>query len=156
MYKKLKISALLFLATALIALQVLYVSNIDIAVLNPKGLIAKKECDLLITATQLMLIIVIPVLLMTALFVWKYRASKKSTYKPDWDYSLPAELIWWGFPCVIVLFLAIITWTSTHELDPYKPLESEKKPVTIQVVALQWKWLFLYPEHNIATVNFIQ
>ncbi len=157
MGRKFTIAFFILLTLAVLVLTGLYVASVDIAVLNPKGLIAMKERKLMIDAAALMLIVVIPVFIMTALFTWKYRSSnKKSTYAPDWDYSLLAESIWWGAPCVIVIILAIMTWTSTHELDPYKPLESEKKPLTIQVVALQWKWLFIYPEHNIATVNFLQ
>jgi cytochrome o ubiquinol oxidase subunit 2 len=124
---------------------------------NPKGLIALKQLDLMVVVTLLMLIVVIPVFIMTVFFVWKYRASnKKAPYTPDYDHNVMAEVVWWGFPLVIVVFLSVIAWQSSHELDPYKPIETDKKPLTIQVVALQWKWLFIYPEQNIATVNFVQ
>ena len=156
MKKLFKIIGAVFLTIASFYLLKQTFSQIDIAVLNPKGLIAIKERELIIAATQVMLIIVIPVFIMTGLFVWKYRAHKKSTYAPDWDYSLLAESLWWGFPFVIVFFLSILAWNSTHDLDPSKPIETAKKPLTIQVVALQWKWLFIYPEYNIASVNFLQ
>lgn len=111
----------------------------------------------MITATWLMLIVVIPVFLLMIFVSWRYRAgNKKATYRPDWDYNHWFECIWWGFPFSIVIFLSIIAWQSSHELDPYKPIESDVKPLKIQVVALQWKWLFIYPEQNIATVNFFQ
>ncbi len=129
----------------------------DIAVLNPKGMIAHQESDLIITSTLLMLIVVIPVFVMSFIFAWKYRASnKKAKYDPDWDKSVVAESIWWGVPCIIILVLSILAWKSTHTLDPYKPIDVTTKPLKIQVVALQWKWLFIYPEQNIATVNFFQ
>ncbi|MDB6081389.1 MAG: Ubiquinol oxidase subunit 2 [Chlamydiia bacterium] len=131
--------------------------SVNIAVLNPKGLIALKESDLFVTATLLMLIIVVPVLVLTFAIIWKYRAGNtEAKYTPDWDNSITAECLWWGLPCLIILALSIITWTSTHELDPYKPLDVPTKPITIQVVALQWKWLFIYPEEKIVTVNFVQ
>jgi cytochrome o ubiquinol oxidase subunit 2 len=94
---------------------------------------------------------------MTFFFAYKYRATnEKAKYTPDWAHSTILEIVWWGIPCAIIIVLGTITWTSSHRLDPYKPLESKVKPITIQVIALDWKWLFIYPEENIATVNFIQ
>jgi cytochrome o ubiquinol oxidase subunit 2 len=128
-----------------------------IAVLNPSGPIAKQELDLLVTATLLMLIVVVPVFVLTFMIAWKYRATNtKATYAPDWDHSRIAETTWWAVPFLLILVLSVITWRSSHDLDPFKPLASAKAPVTIQVVALQWKWLFIYPEQRIATVNFVQ
>jgi cytochrome o ubiquinol oxidase subunit 2 len=75
---------------------------------------------------------------------------------PEWSHSVLLEIIWWTIPCIIISILAYITWFSSHNLDPYKPLDSKLKPVVIQAVALRWKWLFIYPEHNIATINFVQ
>lgn len=138
-------------------LTMLYLYSGHIAMLNPKGLIAMKERDLMIIAIILMLIVVIPVFILTIAISWHYRAgNSKAKYTPDWDYNLIAESLWWGFPCVIILVLSVITWKSSYDLDPFKPIDGDKKPITIQVVALQWKWLFIYPEQNIATVNFIQ
>ena len=89
-------------------------------------------------------------------FAWKYRASNtKADYQPKWAHSTAIEVVVWTVPCIIVAILAVITWRSTHALDPYKPLVSEHKPVTIEVVSLDWKWLFIYPEYDIATVNEI-
>nr|WP_199066667.1 ubiquinol oxidase subunit II [Chromobacterium sp. ASV5] len=123
-------------------------------ILDPKGHIAAEQKSLIITATALMLLVVIPVIVMTLVFAWKYRASNtKSTYLPKWAHSTKIELVVWLIPCVIIAFLATITWKTTHELDPYRPLESDKKPIQVQVVALDWKWLFIYPELNIASVN---
>lgn len=153
-----KFALFVFLISAmvitLLGLVVMY--SPSIAVLNPQGIIALKERNLIFISIFLMLIVVIPVFIMTTLFAWRYRASnKRAKYDPNWDHSLLAEAIWWGVPFIIVFILAIITWTSTHELDPFQPLETDKKPLNIQVIALQWKWLFVYPEQNIATVNFL-
>lgn len=124
---------------------------------NPKGIIALEERNLLIIATLLMLIVVVPVFILTFIFTWKYRASNtKAKYNPDLDHNRVAEFIWWGVPCVIILVLAIFTWKRTHTLDPFKAIDPEEKPVKIQVVALTWKWLFIYPEQKIASVNFFQ
>ena len=155
--KRWKVVFFILLGCAVIASFIFFPYDGNFAVLNPKGWVGLKQRNLLVIATLLMLIVVFPVVVMTLFFVWKYRSSnRKATYRPDWDYSFLAESIWWGFPLLIIIVLSILTWKSSHELDPYKPLESTVKPVTIQVVALQWKWLFIYPEYNIATVNFIQ
>lgn len=128
-----------------------------IALLNPKGLIAFKQLNLMIISSVLMLIVVIPVFIMTLAIAWEYRASnKKAKYTPDWDFNLTAELIWWGFPFAIVIILSFVTWYSSHDLDPFKPLSSSGKPLKIQAVALQWKWLFIYPDQEVATVNYIR
>lgn len=125
--------------------------------LDPKGALGIAENKLMIDCVLLMLIIVVPVIIMTLFFAWKYRASNtKTIYSPHWHHSNIVEFFVWGIPIAIVLVIATITWRSTHALDPYKPLQSNKKPIEIQVVALDWKWLFIYPEQNIATVNFVE
>ncbi|TDR78433.1 ubiquinol oxidase subunit II [Paludibacterium purpuratum] len=125
-------------------------------ILDPKGRIAADEKSLIITATLLMLLVVVPVIVLTLVFAWKYRASNaNATYTPKWAHSTKLEVVVWLIPIVIVSFLAVLTWRTTHQLDPYRPLSSDKKPVKIEVVALNWKWLFIYPELNIATVNQI-
>lgn len=149
------IIALLLIGTAAASLS--YIKNNNIAVLESKGMIGMKESDLILTSSLLMLIVVIPVLLLAWFFAWKYRESnQKARHAPDWEHNTIAEMCWWGVPLVIIGVLAIITWRSSHDLNPFKPIESDKKPITIQVVALQWKWLFIYPEQGIATVNYIQ
>lgn len=146
---------LLVLAIMLVTLLIMYSG--DLAVLNPKGIIAQKELDIIVISTLLMFIVVIPVFVMTVAFIWKFRATNtEAEYTPDWDSDVLAELIWWGVPFVIIFILAVVTWKSSHELDPLKPLEERAKPMTIQVVALQWKWLFIYPEEKIATINHVQ
>jgi cytochrome o ubiquinol oxidase subunit 2 len=128
-----------------------------IAVLFPKGIIARKELNLLLIIQALMLLVIVPVYILTFVFSWKYRADNpKGDYDPDLVDNRMAEYIWWGLPLVMTLIVSVLTWVKTYELDPFKPIESDKKEMTIQVVALQWKWLFIYPEENIATVNFVQ
>jgi cytochrome o ubiquinol oxidase subunit 2 len=152
---KVLISFLLLVGIAFVSFT--YLKNHDIAVLNPKGMVGLKERNLMYLSLALMMIVVIPVFILTFFVAIRYRASNtKATYKPDWDHNYKLELLWWGVPCIIVALLSILTWQSCHELDPYKPLEMDKKPIRIQVVALQWKWLFIYPDYNIATINYLQ
>ncbi len=131
--------------------------NQDFAVLNPKGPIALKQRDLILFVTALMLIVVIPVFILTFSFIWKYRAhNSRANYSPDWDRNRKIESAWWAIPCVIIIFIAIAAWKNSTALDPFRPIDQGKKSLRIQVVALQWKWLFIYPEQNIAVVNFVQ
>ncbi len=112
------------------------------------------EKALIATSTWAMLIVVVPVILLTLAFAWRYRASSTSAeYRPTWAHSTAIEVVVWLVPSLIILFLAVLTWKSTHELDPYRPLDSKAKPITVEVVALDWKWLFIYPDLGIATVN---
>lgn len=128
-----------------------------IDVLFPAGLIAFKERNLLLIIQVLMLLIIIPVYILTFVFSWKYSATNpKGKYDPDLVDNVVAEYIWWGVPLIMTIIVSVLTWVKTHELDPFKPIVSDKKEMTIQVVALQWKWLFIYPEENIASVNFLQ
>jgi len=145
------------LALAVVVAILLYLFHIDMPVLEPSGLIGEKQNRIFWIATWLMLIVILPVLLLTPFIYWKYREGNKAAkYAPEWDQSHLVETIWWGIPLFIVIILSVITWRSCHELDPFKPIASDKKPLRVQVVALQWKWLFIYPEHNIATVNYLQ
>ncbi|SMO42806.1 ubiquinol oxidase subunit II [Paracoccus laeviglucosivorans] len=131
-------------------------------VLKPSGDIAERQKDLLLTSTWLMLIIIIPVMALTIWFAWRYRASNRNaTYKPDWDHSTKFELVIWAAPLLIIICLGALTWVGTHLLDPYRPLDRiaegqpvpDQEPVRVEVVALDWKWLFIYPEQGIAMVN---
>ncbi|MGK3142715.1 MULTISPECIES: cytochrome o ubiquinol oxidase subunit II [unclassified Pantoea] len=134
----------------------LLMSGCDSALLNPKGQIALEQRSLILTAFGLMLIVVIPAVLMAVVFAWKYRASNTNAkYSPNWSHSNKVEAVVWTIPILIILFLSVLTWKSTHALEPSKPLQSDVKPVEIDVVALDWKWLFIYPEQGIATVNQI-
>lgn len=157
MGKKYKIVLGFILTFIAILFACFYLSQIDAAVLNPKGIIGLKEKQLFVVVSLLMLIVVVPTFFLTFWFAWKYReGNTKAKYTPDWEQNRTAEFIWWGIPCVIVLVIGILCWKGCRELDPFKPLSSNVKPLKVQVVALQWKWLFIYPEHKIATVNFFQ
>ncbi|MEM1283142.1 MAG: COX aromatic rich motif-containing protein [Chlamydiota bacterium] len=126
----------------------------DIDVIFPSGLIALKQRDLLLFIQVIMLIFIIPVYIFTFIFSWWYRADNhKAKYDPHLIDHKWAEIIWWGLPFVFTIVVAVVTWIKTYELDPYKPIESDKKPLEIEVVALQWKWLFIYPEEQVAAVN---
>jgi cytochrome o ubiquinol oxidase subunit 2 len=131
--------------------------------MNPSGDIAAQESRLVVISTLLMLLIVVPVIALIVLFAWRYRQGNTSAkYDPDWDHSTKLELVIWGAPLMIIIALGLLTWINTHKLDPYRPLQrlddqrpipADVKPLTVQVVALDWKWLFIYPEQGIATVN---
>lgn len=128
-----------------------------LGILLPAGSIAVEERNLLIILQILMFFIIIPVYVMTFIFSWKYNAyNPKGEYDPDLVDNTVAEYLWWGIPLVMTIIVSILTWIKTHELDPFKPIVSDKKPLTIQVVALQWKWLFLYPEEGVASLNFLE
>ncbi len=154
----------LLLFTGLVLLSFLFLQPYEvitlwdyIAILAPKGQIALEERNLLLILQAIMLLVVIPVYLFTFIFSWIYSAhNKNSKYDPDLVDNKVAEYFWWGIPTVLTAIIAILTYIKTNELDPYKPIVSDKKTKTIQVVALQWKWLFIYPEEQIATVNFLQ
>lgn len=137
----------------------IYLPTLNIEMLDPKGTIALKERNLMIFTVILGAVVIIPVFIMTAVIAWRYRETNtraKAIYKPDWDMNHTAEAIWWGIPIILITILGIVTWQSTHHLDPYKPLTQHEKSLTVQVVALDWKWLFIYPEQGIATVNYVQ
>ncbi|WP_430460175.1 ubiquinol oxidase subunit II [Thalassolituus sp. LLYu03] len=135
-------------------LAVVLLSGCQGGILDPKGQIGVDEKNLILIATGLMLLVVIPVIVLTLVFAWKYRASNTSaTYDPKWSHSTKIELVVWLIPCAIVIILGTITWVTTHTLDPYKPLEHEREPLEVEVVSLDWKWLFIYPQQHIATVN---
>jgi cytochrome o ubiquinol oxidase subunit II len=124
------------------------------ALLDPEGPIGADEKSLMILSTALMLIVVVPVIVMTLVFAWHYRASNsRATFAPDWAHSSRIELVVWLVPCVIIAILGTVTWTSTHRLDPNREIAASVKPIEVEVVSLDWKWLFIYPDLNIASVN---
>ncbi|MGV7243910.1 ubiquinol oxidase subunit II [Caballeronia sp. M23-90] len=139
------------------ALASFLVSGCDLDVLNPKGSVGVAEKSLIVDSTIAMLIVVVPVIALTAWFAWRYRASNKTAaYLPKWAHSNKIEVVVWTVPTLIIAYLAILTWNSTHALDPYKPLQSQIKPINVEVVALDWKWLFIYPDLGIASVNQLE
>jgi cytochrome o ubiquinol oxidase subunit 2 len=135
----------------------------NMVVLQPAGDVAIQQRNLVIASTALMLFIIIPVMVLTALFAWHFRESnREAVYDPDWHHSTQLEVVIWAAPLVIIIALGAMTWISTHTLDPFRalariaparPVPANAKPLTVEVVALDWKWLFFYPEHGIATVN---
>lgn len=138
-------------------------SGCNAVVLNPSGDIAAQQRDLVLWSTVLMLIVIIPVMVLTVLFAWRYRKSNAAArYEPNWDHSLQLELIIWAVPLLIIICLGALTWVATHLLDPYRPIDrvaanktlpAHVKPLVVDVVALDWKWLFIYPEFGVGTLN---
>jgi cytochrome o ubiquinol oxidase subunit 2 len=122
-------------------------------VLNPKGPIADAERGLMIDAFTVMMIVVVPVILLVFLFALRYRAGRNGRYEPTWAYSAKVDAIVWLVPALIVIAVAVLLWRSTHKLDPYREIASANPPLDVQVVAQDWKWLFIYPEQGIASVN---
>jgi cytochrome o ubiquinol oxidase subunit 2 len=121
---------------------------------NPKGPIGEAERFVIVVAFALMLIVVIPVFVMVIWFPRKYRASNtQATYAPKWSHSAKIDWVVWLVPVAIVTVLGILTWSETHRLNPYTPIDTGIKPISIQAVSLDWKWLFIYPDHHVATVN---
>ncbi|MPZ34154.1 MAG: ubiquinol oxidase subunit II [Rhodospirillales bacterium] len=124
------------------------------AVLDPKGPIALAERDLLFDAFFVMLIVVVPVIILVLWFAWRYRATNTTaTYAPTWSYSARVDAVVWLIPALIVIALGVLLWRSTYKLDPYRALVSSSRPLEVQVVAQDWKWLFIYPEQGVAVVN---
>ena len=132
-------------------------------VLNPAGDLAAQQRDLIYFSTAIMLLVIVPVIIMVVFFAWKYRASNKSArYDPKFHHSTALELGIWSIPLLVIICLGAVTWSSTHLLDPFRrldrieegrPTNPEEAPMVVQVVSMDWKWLFIYPEQNIATVN---
>ena len=123
-------------------------------VFQPKGPVAGAESTILLNALAIMAAVVLPTIAATLGFAWWYRASNtRARYQPDFSYSGRIEMITWAIPVLVVMFLGGITWIGSHELDPYRKLDSPTPPLEIQVVSLDWKWLFIYPAEGIAAVN---
>ena len=143
---------------------VLALSACQYAVFNPAGDVARQQRDLIYISTGLMLLIIVPVLILIVVFAWRYRKDKGGTYDPEFDHSTSLELVIWSAPLLIIIMLGALTWSSTHLLDPFRPLDPRQiagqdasapaeKPMRVQVVSMDWKWLFIYPDQGIATVN---
>ena len=138
-------------------------SACNTVMLHPSGDVAVQQRDLLLYATELMCIVIVPVVLLTAFFAWHYRHTNTSArYEPEWHHSTLLEVVIWGVPVLIIFAISLASWSSSHSLDPYRqlsriapgqPVPPGTKPLVVQTVALDWKWLFIYPELGIATVN---
>ena len=138
---------------ALIALAPL-LASCDEGVLGPHGPIGQAELTILYNATAIMLAVIIPVILLTLGFAWWFRAGNgRARYLADWEYSGKIEMIVWSIPALVIMFLGGIAWIGSHDLDPPRPIESAAAPLDVEVVSLDWKWLFIYPDQGIASVN---
>ena len=141
----------------LVTICVLTLAGCSGGILDPKGQVGVDEKNLIILCTILMLLVVIPVIVLTLYFAWKYRASRDfEIYTPKWAHSTKIEAVVWSVPILIIIALGVITWRSTHALDPYAPLEGKGEHLTVEVVSLNWKWLFIYPGKHIATLNYLE
>lgn len=124
------------------------------SLLDPKGSIASAQLSHLYEVTVVTMIAVIPVLILIPLMLWRYRYSNRSAkYAPDWDKSRGLDALMWGVPFAIVAFAGVLLWRSTLALDPYRPIEPAAQATRVQVIGLDWKWLFVYPDHGIATIG---
>ncbi|MEM7521965.1 MAG: ubiquinol oxidase subunit II [Pseudomonadota bacterium] len=151
------------LKTVFAVLALCVVSGCQLVVMNPAGDVASQQADLIVYATVLMCIVIVPVILLTLFFAFHYRErNEEARYEPDWDHSISLEIVIWSVPLAIIICLAGLTWVATHRLNPYDDLTriSETQavpegvtPLQIQAVALDWKWMFIYPEYGVATIN---
>lgn len=156
MNKKFKFKLAVIITTVIAVIFFTFLFSNHMVLFNSKGTIGAAQHSLIIISVLLMAIIIVPVIFMSVYFPYKYRHSnKEADYAPKWEHSTKIELIVWLVPCLIILALGWITFKTSYSLDPRKEIISEKDPITIQVVAMNWKWLFIYPEHGIATVNEI-
>jgi len=132
----------------------LFTSGCSRGILDPVGPVAAAEKQILINSTAIMLAIIVPTMIATvAIAFWFRRGNARAEYRPDWEYSGAIELVVWAIPVLTIMLLGGIAWIGSHQLDPAKPLDSKVPPVNVQVVSLDWKWLFIYPDQHIATVN---
>lgn len=138
----------------LAATSVASLSGCGAALLDPKGPVGRSELVILVDSLAIMLAIVVPTIVVCLAFAWWFRASnKRATYLPDWEFSGRIELVVWAIPLMTIILLGGVTWIAAHELDPAVPLPSKNEALDIQVVSLDWKWLFIYPKEGVATIN---
>lgn len=150
-----KFWALFVLLIGLVGLVAVYASHHSLPMVSPVGTIGTNERNLMVLALLLSAVVVLPVYALAIAIALKYRESnpKAGRYQPSLTGSRLFESVWWGIPCAIIFVLALVTWHSTYALDPYKPVSGTNPPLHIQVVALDWKWLFIYPGQNIAVAG---
>ena len=132
----------------------LFLAGCSGGILEPQGPIGAANTKIIYDALAIMLVIVLPTIVATLAFAWWFRAANpRAQYRPDWVYSGRIELLVWGIPLLVIMFLGGVIWIGSHKLDPFKPIASQSKPVEVQVVSLDWKWLFIYPDQGVASVN---
>jgi cytochrome o ubiquinol oxidase subunit 2 len=137
-----------------VAVLALLTAGCNRGILDPAGPVGSAEKTILINSTAIMLAIIIPTILATVAFAWWFRrGNSKATYRPDWEYSGAVEMVVWAIPALTIMLLGGIVWIGSHDLDPGKALASPKPPLRVDVVSLDWKWLFIYPDQHLATVN---
>ena len=147
----------------LLLLPLLLLGGCNLVLLDPSGDVARQQSDIMITTTIIIALIIVPVLVAIAIIAWRYRASnKQAQYDAEWDHSPQLELVVWAVPLLIIIAVGAVSWIGTHQTDPYRPLDriasgrpvaAETRPLEVDVVSLRWKWLFMYPQYGIATVN---
>ena len=147
----------------LLLIPLLLLGGCNLVLLDPSGDVARQQSDIMIITTIIIALIIVPVLIAIAVVAWRYRASNKNAkYEPHWDHSPQLELWVWSGPLLIIIAVGAVSWLGTHQTDPYraldriapgKPVPSDVKPLEVDVISLRWKWLFLYPQYGIATVN---
>jgi cytochrome o ubiquinol oxidase subunit 2 len=146
--------ALLALAAVATAIISYFALRGSVEVFSSAGPVASQERGLILFAMALSLVVIIPVFSLTFFIAWKYRATNtKARYNPEWDHNRVAETIWWLIPTLMIFVIAIVAWQSSHALEPSKALASNHKTLKVQVVAMQWRWLFIYPEQGVASMN---
>lgn len=153
MIKKIKTLLIILIIVIILALIYRFFNTHDVAVLDPKGTIAAQERNLFFLVLGLMLIVVIPVFFILFIVVHRYREGRGGKYKPDFDHSRILETAWWLIPSILISVIAVITWNATYKLNPYNQLDSSKPQLSIEVVSMDWKWLFIYPSQHVASVN---
>jgi cytochrome o ubiquinol oxidase subunit II len=133
---------------------VLVLANCSGGVLDPQGPVSAQERQILFNSLAIMLVVVVPTIAAALVFAWWFRATNpRATYRPNFVYSGAIELVVWGIPLLVIMFLGGVIWIGSHELDPFRRLESKNRGTEVEVVSLDWKWLFIYPEQGIASVN---
>lgn len=144
-----------------VAISIWYLCGTNIQIMNPAGIVASRERQLIFFTLALSAVVVIPVFSLAIWIAWRYRDTNqhkahKKRYQPNWSGSPLIEATWWAIPIILIGIVAVVAWRSSFSLDPYKPLSNQQKSITIQVVALDWKWLFIYPKQHLATVNEVR
>ncbi len=147
----------------LLLLPLLLLGGCNLVLLDPSGDVARQQSDIMITTTIIVALIIVPVLIAIGIVAWRYRASnQRAKYDPEWDHSPQLELVVWAVPLLIIIAVGAVSWIGTHQVDPFRPLDriapgkpvaADVKPLEVDVVSLRWKWLFLYPQYGVATVN---
>jgi cytochrome o ubiquinol oxidase subunit 2 len=146
--------SVMWLRAILVSSAAISMASCSEGVLDPHGPVGAAERVILYDSTAIMLAVIIPVIVLTLVFAWWFRAgNRRARYRPDWEYSGRIEMIIWSIPALVILFLGGIAWTGSHDLDPPAPLGESVAPLDIEVVSLDWRWLFIYPHEAIASLN---